>query len=505
MKKALYTNFTPYFIHTAKLMKQEGLCEPSYWLINEKQMPVAQAEFPECEFHLFKKAIKGFQPEGNEYNLVGLIDEPLLEEHAYAESIVMDMMNRNDVTNNYSYYERKKVYKHYLSMAFTVLDKHNPDIAFFTEEPHQPFIYVLYRECVRRGIETQMFTRTSFLKRMVALRRFEDGPVFLKNKPEQFEPCNLEDFPEDIVDVVKRMRGDYALGMPSYMKWQYEKFDSSNSKLKSVIRKVSRNLNPATLKNNWDRLNEEILTSQNHKDKGFFQTKIKRKDLRQWIQEVDSKNNELRDYYESIANTNPNLSGRYILFTLHYQPEISTSPQGLQYVDQLLVAELLARLLPKGWKLFIKEHLSQLVLTLFGNQTRSKEYYDRLRALPNTELIPLKFPSFDLIDQCSATAAITGTVVFEGIVRGKPGIHFGLSWYNGCYGTRFARSSKDILEFFRFVSEFEYNEKKLFGYLKWFAENTFKGTIGNKQTEKQGFSQKQNGELHFKAIKSLIG
>lgn len=504
MRKALYTNFTPYFIHTAKMLRDEGICEPSYWLVNETQLPHAKTEFPKCEFHLFTKAVKGYQPEDVDYDLTGLIDEPILAEHAYAESIVLDMMNRNDVPNTFSYYERKKVYKHYFSMAIAILDKHQPEIAFFTEEPHQPFVYVLYRECVRRGIETQMFTRTSFLKRMVPLRRFEDGPIFLNRKPEIFEPFDLESLPEDIIEVVKRMRGDYASGMPSYMKWQHEKFDSSDSKLQSAITKVGRNLNPATYKNKWDRLNEEVLTDQNHKDNGFFQTKIKRKELRQWIHEVDSRNNELRDYYESIANSSPDLSQKYILFTLHYQPERTTSPQGLQYVDQLLVAELLAKHLPSGWKLYIKEHLSQFVFTQFGNQTRSKEYYNRLKALPNTELIPLKFPSFNLIDRCSATAAVTGTIVFEGIVRGKPGMHFGLSWYNGCYGTQFVRSAEDVKTFFKTVATFNFDESQLMGYLRWFSEKTFVGTIGNKQTEQQGLTQEENGLLHFNAINLLI-
>lgn len=505
MKKTLYTNFTPYFVHTAKLLHEEGICTPAYWLVNEIQWPITKQAFPDCEYHLFTKAIKGFQPENTEYDLVGLIDEPLLAEHAYSESIVLDMMNRNDVPKTYSYYERKKVYKHYLSMAVAILDRHQPEIAFFTEEPHQAFIYVLYRECIRREIETQMFTRTSFLKRMVPLRRFEEGPAFLKSKPTNFGDASLPELPDDIAEEVKKMRGDYTSGMPLYMKWQHERFDSKESIALIYGQKLLRNLNPANAYKRLLRLNEEVLSDQTHKQKGFFQTKVKRINLVSWRNQVEKKNRYLREYYTKKANNNPDLEKNFVLLTLHYQPERSSSPMGMQYVDQLLVAELLAKHLPSGWKLYIKEHLSQFVLTHFGNQTRSAEYYDRLDALPNTELIPLKFPTFQLIDKCSATAAITGTVVFEGIVRGKPGIHFGLSWYNGCYGTRFARSSKDILEFFRFVSEFEYNEKKLFGYLKWFAENTFKGTIGNKQTEQQGLTQEQNGELHFKAIKSLIG
>ena len=48
---------------------------------------------------------------------------------------------------------------------------------------------------------------------------------------------------------------------------------------------------------------------------------------------------------------------------------------------------------------------------------------------PRVKLMSTDEESFDLIEHCHALATVSGPVGWEGIVRGKPVIVFGITWY----------------------------------------------------------------------------
>ena len=60
---------------------------------------------------------------------------------------------------------------------------------------------------------------------------------------------------------------------------------------------------------------------------------------------------------------------------------------------------------------------------------REESFYQRLSLLKNVVYISSDVPTFDLIRHCKALATISGTVGWEGLLMGKPAIHFGLAWY----------------------------------------------------------------------------
>ena len=79
-------------------------------------------------------------------------------------------------------------------------------------------------------------------------------------------------------------------------------------------------------------------------------------------------------------------------------------------------------------------------------KSKSFGFYDDLVAIKNVRLLPLTFTSFDLIDKAKAVAAITGTVGFEAINRGKPVLIFGQNWYNGCEGVSYVQTAEECRE-----------------------------------------------------------
>jgi hypothetical protein len=92
--------------------------------------------------------------------------------------------------------------------------------------------------------------------------------------------------------------------------------------------------------------------------------------------------------------------------------------------------------LPPGWSLVVKEHPSELhpAWAFRSQSARRKDIYDDLAAMPNVKLVPISYPSYDLIDNAKAVATLTGTSAFQAVNRGIPAIVFGYPWYLGCEG-----------------------------------------------------------------------
>ena len=140
--------------------------------------------------------------------------------------------------------------------------------------------------------------------------------------------------------------------------------------------------------------------------------------------------------YRKVAHDVP-LDVPYVYVALHFQPERTTSSLGGVFGDQYLVVDMLARCLPEGWKVYVKEHPSQFYPPFAGERSRHADLYADLLALPNVELVSLSTSTFQLIDHAMAVATVTGTVGWEAVIRGKPTLAFGSPWYRYCEGVFF--------------------------------------------------------------------
>jgi capsule polysaccharide export protein KpsC/LpsZ len=140
------------------------------------------------------------------------------------------------------------------------------------------------------------------------------------------------------------------------------------------------------------------------------------------------------------------LTKPYIYVALHYQPEKTTSPEGDIFVEQWLMVQMLARLAPKGWIIYVKEHNSQFAERLYGEQGRTHDFYERLAGLDRVRLILNQTSSFNLIDHAKAVATVTGTVGLESAIRSVPVLSFGRAWYAPCEGVFDVKDSDEVQE-----------------------------------------------------------
>lgn len=112
-------------------------------------------------------------------------------------------------------------------------------------------------------------------------------------------------------------------------------------------------------------------------------------------------------------------SGRpFVFFPLHYEPEASTLVHASYFDNQLEVVSNLARSLPGGWELVVKEHF------YMAGQRRLGFYRD-VQRIPNVRLSALSVPTNELIQTAAAVAVITSTCGLEASLIGRPVVMFG--------------------------------------------------------------------------------
>ncbi len=119
----------------------------------------------------------------------------------------------------------------------------------------------------------------------------------------------------------------------------------------------------------------------------------------------------------------PDPNEEYVFFGLHYQPEASTLVWAPFYVDQPSLVERIAKSLPVGQRLYVKEHP-------FAVGRRSLAEYRRLRRIPQVKLISPYVDSHSLIQKASCVVTINGTVGWEAMMYEKPVVTFGRGFYS---------------------------------------------------------------------------
>jgi hypothetical protein len=113
------------------------------------------------------------------------------------------------------------------------------------------------------------------------------------------------------------------------------------------------------------------------------------------------------------------LNSKFVYFPMHTEPERALLLVAPYYTNQIEVITNIARALPMGYKLYVKEHRA---MALAG--WRDISYYKQILDLPNVELIHPFVDPDDLFKNCSLVITIGGASGVEGAFYGKPSIVF---------------------------------------------------------------------------------
>ena len=169
---------------------------------------------------------------------------------------------------------------------------------------------------------------------------------------------------------------------------------------------------------------------------------------------------------------------KYVLYPIHFQPEASTLVQAPMYLDQVVLLGDIAKSLPIGHRLYVKEHVS-------NRGRRPIGFYEAIRAIPAVRLLSPNEDVWSLIRNASAIAVITGTMGWEGLLFSKPVITFGEVFYNQVpHVYRAFEVAKDLWYdvFRRALFEHSPDENALLAYVSALHQGALPGAIHNPTT-----------------------
>ncbi len=333
------------------------------------------------------------------------------------------------------YYHLKNIFHIFVNYFYNFIKKN--DIKLFIQHitPHEPNIWLIHCICKELGVRT-LFLHNIFINKKSYHLLMEDikdiglyktAVVVNKNKLDiKIRNSHRIELIDREVDLKKNslMKEGKIKGIPFVQK------DRHNF-LKKQIAEYRSSFLLRKLPWNWSSLK---------KDYGYINIRNK------------------VEYYENLQEVVVNdfdLESKFVYFPLHWQPELTTMPLGFEYQDQLLAIEHLSSILPRGWKIVTKEHLSQT------GAMRDKAWFERFRSIEGVEMLDYEFDTYTLIEKSQIVATITGTAGFEAVIGGKPSIVFGAAWYAGCDGVFQFKSDLNLQE----ISSYKINHGKIQNFI----------------------------------------
>lgn len=314
-----------------------------------------------------------------------------------------------------NFYEFYNDFNLYLNYFFKVFTTNNIDLVVFSRAPHMGHDYLAYLVAKKLGIHTLLLEQSHFPDKFFYSWDQQDFG--------DFNTANVE-FDHDPIQIENSFEKDLI-----YMKSINQSFSLSDL----------FNTNQLYKKIPEYRMFRELF------DRELRGQAIYRYELYKKFQKKQS----------SLSN-NADLEQPFVYFPLHLQPEKTTSAWGGKYVDQILAIEHLSTILPKDWKIYVKENPKQNYFM------RDHGFYERLSRIQNVQLLSEKINTYQLLKHCKLVATITGTVGWEAITGGKHAITFGSGiWYKTLPGVHSFDPNLDLEAIFSEKISFEEVQNKL--------------------------------------------
>ena len=269
-----------------------------------------------------------------------------------------------------------------------ILDEIQPDFLITSETAlHQQHLF--YEICRKRGIKVLMLNQSKFAYKCIIsqeLHKLDSMPALSKI------PSKKRTF-DELLNVLTSTDNTKQLQLYS------KNFgNSKSSKLKAVSEYIfkSDNSNTETHFSYYGRSKFKVLVDYLIKSR-----------------KATTRKSFIDKYLEYEIYDNE----QFVLFTLHQEPERTLLIAAPFYTNQLEVIRHIAKSLPPGYKLYVKEHFSQLL-----REWREISYYKEIIEIPNVRLYHPSANIEKLIQKSSLVISIGGTTSFEAAFYQKPSI-----------------------------------------------------------------------------------
>jgi len=501
MKVIYNTCFADPWLKVASQLEQKHGLEPVYWIgyeidDSEKLVP---AVFPNAVYHPVFDASKGIFPDRiSKHYAQAHINIDFIKDYASYELQALKMMDRMDPDRcSFSFSERQRHYRNLIKNWTSCIDILEPELVISATVPHRVYDYVLYLLCRYLHIPFIMFQHTAFPGRIIPLQEINSIGQAIKNDYDEILHAKPNgnmlkaNLAPDILAGYQNVQKDCEMGKPAYVetnKLQHKQSSNIAGLSMKLMSEIFRY--PAKFFGRKGFLLQGFPTYLKRKNKSLETSRLNIVQYSFYKIKANKLKRKLENYYDSCTR-NPDFSKPYIFLPLHYQPEMTSNPSGDMFVDQFLCVETLAKKIPDDWEIYIKEHPAQFQSHGEGQTSRIKEFYDDLLKFPNIRLMPLNADSFHLISNAKAVATITGTVGWEAMVRGKPVLIFGLSWYENYPGVLKIRNEESAGKIYDFIQKFSFDENKLLSYLAALEKNSLRAYYFRGLKDKMNQSEKE--------------
>jgi len=325
---------------------------------------------------------------------------------------------------SFSFKDRIDYFYTILNYWNTLILHFKPDVFVNTVVPHDASNYALYLLCKYHYKIPVIFLDEIFFfdKQLSNIGiSVEDGSASIFKEYKSLTSPKID---QDVISYLKKIRSKKA-DIPKEMKLYFQEEKKKNTYFeifKNFLKTaLSFNLFKDTLLPYGNSFKKKIF-NLTHLNKIYFDFKVKKKfdELEQWYE--NNSINQLED-------------DTYIYYPAPFHPESISNVRAGCYEDPFLILEMLIKILPKGYKIYYKEHPAMwYVHNIKKLSYRDNAYYNRLKKLKNVKLVSSNISTFKLIDNCKAVATATATTGWESVIRGKPVFSFSKPWYSKCSG-----------------------------------------------------------------------
>jgi hypothetical protein len=349
----------------------------------------------------------------------------LLEQLAWAETLVYPMMERLDPLRSQTFAQRRLLYQHLLCYWSGFLERTKLDVVLFGSVPHEVSDFILYALCKQRKILTLIVNYT----RLPGVCYFstEFGPHGMIRR----DHSGSRELSAAVRANIAGIRRDYASAIPIDTKELLERAVFGG--LPKLLDHATRVLRaPGWAARRACSVVSILANRTFDKLRDFAQRKINEAEWQ-----------AIKADYPARAEgfVTPH---RYVYFLLNFQPESTTSPLGQRFVDQHIAVAMLARYLPAECTIVVKEHPAQLLeFDHYNYLGRDRSFYERLSQVSRVRFAPTNADHFKLLDGALLVASVNGTAGWEAVVRRKPAIVFGEAWYQNAPGVFRIRTDSD--------------------------------------------------------------
>jgi hypothetical protein len=194
------------------------------------------------------------------------------------------------------------------------------------------------------------------------------------------------------------------------------------------------------------------------------------------------------DLYDSFDKDLP-----YVFYPLHVEPEMAVLLLAPFDTDQIAIIKRVARSLPAGMYVYVKEHPQMFPY-------RPRRFYKELKKIPNVKLLRPELSSFDIIKQSKMVAIISGAAGWEASLLGKPVITFGEVFYNALPSVAHSDTPRELPELVRAQLSATFDEEALTRYVAALFEDSAECDLLELWEKTDDLAKKREGLQDFARV-----